>query len=611
MAVDLVFNRSPYTSQPVDLVFGDDGEISIPPVYAEAYMVVPVPVFSAVGQYNNRVQRYMGVSTKSLYEVSEPMAVEKAGLYARGGVQDYERPSGWSLARGASRDYGVTSERPLTISSEQVPLWGVSDHVGYEAQDRIQIASRVQAVYEDLQLIALPVGHTTFVRSQAALLLPGVSPSLHYQVATKAGRALLLPVGGGVGVSTSKTAGVVPWQVGRYPPPGFDAPPDSGVTPQPPFQGSTDLLFQCPVYLPGSPVVLVFGGSCDIELPPVIVTRVYRIMNSLQLIRVSDGVPVLIDNATVTYDKDSWGWRFSATLRKEELPKVEPGVGGPVEVQLTINSFQWRFLVEDYTLSEEFQKSGVTISGRSLTALLDSPYVLARSLAYSSALTTSQMADQEITRVGVPPGFTLDWQLVDSLGWPVPANVYSFSNLTPIQVVKALAESVGGYVASNRTLKQVQVRSSYPSLPWEWAGSVPDVVLPSSLVVSRSLSWDESPPYTGVYVSGESGSNGGLVRRAGTDGSILAQQYVHPLITHPSAVVEYGRSILGAAGKKARMTLKTPMHPDIGLISVGNLLSQTDGASSWRGLVRAVSITASWAQKSLTVAQTVEVERHY
>nr|CUV15641.1 protein of unknown function [Ralstonia solanacearum] len=61
---------------------------------------------------------------------------------------------------------------------------------------------------------------------------------------------------------------------------------------------------------------------------------------------------------------------------------------------------------------------------------------------------------------------------------------------------------------------------------------------------------------------------------------------------------------------RARVTLELPMLNTLGLLDPGLLLAVGEGGDNWRGLVRATSIAAEWSE-SLTVRQTIEVERHY
>ncbi|MDB0529820.1 hypothetical protein LBW56_24465, partial [Ralstonia solanacearum] len=61
---------------------------------------------------------------------------------------------------------------------------------------------------------------------------------------------------------------------------------------------------------------------------------------------------------------------------------------------------------------------------------------------------------------------------------------------------------------------------------------------------------------------------------------------------------------------QARVTLELPMLNSLGLLDPGLLLAVGEGGDNWRGLVRATSVAAEW-NESLTVRQTIEVERHY
>nr|CUV31945.1 protein of unknown function [Ralstonia solanacearum] len=98
--------------------------------------------------------------------------------------------------------------------------------------------------------------------------------------------------------------------------------------------------------------------------------------------------------------------------------------------------------------------------------------------------------------------------------------------------------------------------------------------------------------------------------RAGTAGDLVAPTVVDALITHADAARERGRSILADVGRQATVTLELPMLSSLGLLDPGLLLAVGEGGKDWRGLVRATSIAAEWTE-SLSVRQTIEVERHY
>jgi hypothetical protein len=310
--------------------------------------------------------------------------------------------------------------------------------------------------------------------------------------------------------------------------------------------------------------------------------------------RVSDNTPIELVSASVGIDKNSWCWSFSGAVPYTEFEKVEPTATGPVEVELEINGLVWRLLIEKYNTKEVFAKTDISISGRSVTAWLDEPYAPVRSFVQTTTLTSRQFAEAELTRAGLVTGFTLDWQLIDALGWQMPAHTWSYTDLTPVQVIQAIAQGAGGYVNSHPSAKELIVRAEYPRPFWEWAAATADRTIPESLILSRSLDWEERPVYNGVYVSGELTGVNDFVRRTGTNGAMQAPPFVGPMISDHSAARSKGIAILSASGKQARVGLELPMEPTLGLVTPGMLVQvQKDASNNWRGLVNSTQIGAA------------------
>lgn len=403
----------------------------------------------------------------------------------------------------------------------------------------------------------------------------------------------------------------VPWDITRQPPPGREA---GTVTPpvNPPYKPSTNLNFLCKCTFPSpTNIRLNFGKHPCPDSATVETKEVYIIVNELSMKRVSDNTPIELVSASVGIDDNSWCWSFSGAVPYYEFDKIEPGATGPVEVELNINGLLWRLLIEKYNTKELFAKTDVSISGRSVTAWLDDPYAPVRSFAQTTSIGSRAFAEAELTRAGLITGFELDWQLIDALGWQMPANTWSYTNLTPVQVIKAIAEGVGGYVNSHPYEKKLLVQSLYPQPFWEWDAATPALTIPDALVLARGLNWEERPIYNGVYVSGENTGVNDFVRRMGTNGSLQAQMYINPMISDHAASRHKGIQILSSSGKQARVSLDLPMEQALGLVTPGMLIRvQKDASNNWRGLARSTQINADWGD-SLTVVQTIELERHY
>ena len=364
----------------------------------------------------------------------------------------------------------------------------------------------------------------------------------------------------------------------------------------------------CSPALPGGPALL-FSCERGGVLPPRVipVRKVYFVSNAVSLVRLPERTPLPVRSVEVSVDSESWSWGFAANLAASALAAIEPTAAGPVEVELTINDVVWVLLVEAYTLHREFGRESLTIRGRSQSAYLAAPYAPARSWTPATFYTARQLADAELARDGLTTGFTLHWTLPD---WLVPAGAWSYQALTPVEALGRIVGAVGGTLLPHPSARTLTAGPRYPTAPWEWADTTPAVSLPLDAVSTLDLRWQEKPAYNAVYVAGERQGIIGRVVRAGTAGDRVAPLVVDGLITHADAARERGRAILADTGKQALVTLELPLFPETGRLDPGLLLAVGDGTASWRGLVRATRIAAAW-HDSLTVRQTVEVERHY
>ncbi|MET2523217.1 hypothetical protein [Ralstonia pseudosolanacearum] len=407
----------------------------------------------------------------------------------------------------------------------------------------------------------------------------------------------------------------LPWEIGRRPRPGESHLPVDPPVVEPAPRYHPDLDFICHATRQGlawRPALwLDFGahpcGQPDAGVFSVPILKVYFVSNSVDVVRLPAREPIPVKSVRLSIDEGSWAWGLSASLPYTALEMVEPTASGPVEIEITINGVTWVMLVEGLDVRREFGQASLDIRGRSTAAYLAEPYAPKRSFVPAAPFTARQLAEQELTRAGLVTGFTLDWRLPD---WLVPEGSWGYQFLSPMGVIGRIAEAVGGYVNAHPRLRTLVAKSRYPMLPWNWATEVPDRTLPIDVVKTLNLRWQEKPTFNAVYVCGERQGVTGHVVRAGTAGDLVAPTVVDALITHADAARERGRSILADAGRQAVVTLELPMLSSLGLLDPGLLLAVGEGGANWRGLVRATSIAAEW-NESLTVRQTIEVERHY
>lgn len=339
------------------------------------------------------------------------------------------------------------------------------------------------------------------------------------------------------------------------------------------------------------------------------ILEVYIIVNTVSVVKLPERTPVEVGNLSLGLDVDSWSWRISAQVfGAASLALIRPDAAGVREIEVTINGYVWEFVVEEYSQSREFKGAAHNITGRSKTAYLADPYQAPVSYVESSLKTAQQLAEQEVT----PLGWTVNWYTV---GWNVLAGAYYYNSKTPIQAVSMIAGAVGATVRPHRSALQIDINPRYPVSPWNWSAQTPAAIITHDVIKKIGGSWSPKPAYNGVYVSGESLGVSCFVKRAGTDGALLAPEVVDTLITHQDAGRERGRNILADQGKQEIMTIDTPLMPSPGvpgLFNIGELLEIDEGAAGvWRGQVMGVDIRATRNQKSLTVHQSITIERHH
>jgi hypothetical protein len=383
----------------------------------------------------------------------------------------------------------------------------------------------------------------------------------------------------------------------------------SGITPPLPLD---------PCYTPSAHLVFAdaFGATSQLlficenheEPPPppglvvVPVRSVYIVLNDVALKRVVGNLNLPASAVSLSIDVDSWTWSFSASLPRSSLADVEPVAGEPTELEAQINGSNYRVLVEQISSDRSFGNESIRVSGRGKSALLAAPYAPIQNFANLSTLTAQQIANEVLTINGVPLGWAVDWQLTD---WSVPAGAFSAQG-SYIDALNAIVGAAGGYLQPHPTLQSLSALSRYPVAPWEWNTVTPDFVIPSAVMTREGIEWRTNPDYNRVFVSGQQAGILGRVTRGGTAGDLVAPMVTDPLITEIAAARQRGISILGAAGRKADVSLSLPVLTATGVIPPGKWVRYTDGAVERLGIVRATSVTVGGGGANVQQSITLE-----
>lgn len=327
----------------------------------------------------------------------------------------------------------------------------------------------------------------------------------------------------------------------------------------------------------------------------------WYIVNDLKVTRLDNGQEIQVNNGDYRCDRSSWCWSYNLTIPFYEKSKLDPVGGQPVILKIMVNGNEHHMLLENISRSRQFAKDVYKLSGRSPTALLDAPYSPTRSFTQENERTSVQLVQAELDRVN--SDIVLNWQLIDALGWVLPTNSLSYSNLTPIAAIKLIADAAGGFVYSEPDSNTLTIKSKYKKTFWDSiAVDDYDRVIPESVVTDLSTDYTMYPDYNGVFLTNDRNGNTGQVKRVGTAGDVLQESVNSTLLTSTSAMHSKGREVLAKAGMVETHSLLMPITQEIGQCVPGELVAFN---GDWWGIADGVSGSFSYEK----VVQTATIER--
>lgn len=625
---DLIFSRPPYSGGPVHLVFGGtaapapaqvvgavvlggvsvSGAVQFPPAPAPAQVVGTLALggvtIAGLAAYDNRNPRRATTSAALPHQVATPTDTPTATGWHSAARHLPATATGWVLGQPSARQTAPAWQTATHTASQRGTAWVLGQPAATQAaavhQTAKPVARQAAQAWQATQRAQARAAQAAAVHQRAAAVLAQALQA--WQVAARLQRQATARHATG----THRAARLLAlWQVARPVPMGREVWPKPVTPGQPPRVPSTHLVFACPPWAGGA-AHLVFGRACykPVNTVFVPVRRVYMVFNEVTLRRVDGNIALPADSVALNLDSDSWAWGFSASLPGSALANLEPASSGaPVELEATINGTAFRVLAESITRERTFGQSGIKVQGRGKTALLDLPYAPALNFGNVNARTAQQLMADVLSINGVPLGWDLDWQLTD---WLVPAQVFAHQG-SYISALNAIAGAAGGYMQPHASLQRLSVLARYPVAPWNWAADVtPDFQLPADVTTREGIQWVERTRYNRVFVSGQQQGVLGQVTRTGTAGDVVAPMVTDALITHADAARQRGTAILSATGRQANITLNLPVLPETGIITPGKFVRYTDAGLDKLGLVRSVSVSASFPD----VFQTIGVESY-
>lgn len=367
----------------------------------------------------------------------------------------------------------------------------------------------------------------------------------------------------------------------------------------PEYEGTGDLEFVCLCHEVDSHNVELNFGADDC-IPGIPNRNWWYILNSLSVTRLDNGVAIEVYDGNYSTDRSCWCWSYSLTVPASQIGKLEPINGQPVILKITVNGTEHQMLLENRRRSRKFAQDTYTLIGRSQTALLAAPTAPLRSFLQENDRTSVQLCQAELDRVFSDT--VLNWQLIDALGWVVERECLSYSNLAPIDAIKMVVESGGGFIYSEKGSNTLTIKPLYKKTFWDVLSIAEyDRLLPESVVLSQSTDYQIYPDYNGITLTNDRKGPPAQVKRTGTSADILLQPENNPLFNHVS-MKAYGKAKLAKAGMVETHTYSMPISPEVGECVPGEVLAFN---AEWWGIVDSVSVSFSHT----LVNQTVKVER--
>lgn len=392
---------------------------------------------------------------------------------------------------------------------------------------------------------------------------------------------------------------------------GYPQPPGPVV---PPWVPSTTLRFYQNMLDYTGGAILQFGYPCyawpihgGAINPPIVSPGVTIVLHTLSVTRISDGADVPVTSVRLRFDRNSWAWTVELALKGEAaMALISPIAGEPVQVRVNLDGILISAIIDSFGDDRRFASRTYTASGKSILGLMAEPFAPKRSWTSTLDMTAAQLIDRELLNTGWSVSYHSSLAQLFTTDWLVPAGVWSYQNLTPVEAITAIAKSVGARAFADKNNPIVHIEPTYPINPWDWATAQVDASIPLFLPRIIGTQLNRQPNYNHVYVSGE--NQGVLVSavRMGTAGDVPAPMITDPLITFVNAGREAARNILCNVGKQANISMEMPLNTTTGLLEPGKLVEVWD-ASPWRGLVSALEVSGTHAN----VSQQVTIERHY
>ncbi|MGI2108475.1 hypothetical protein ACRN9C_03595 [Shewanella frigidimarina] len=342
--------------------------------------------------------------------------------------------------------------------------------------------------------------------------------------------------------------------------------------------------------------------SLDFETPIEPQLRRYYLMQpTITCVRVSDDVPIVISNISISRSRGHWASSVSIDFSS----RIDASRAENQLLKVGINGYEFFTLVEQTSVSKVFGNETYRGTGRSRSAELATPYVLP--ISYTNA--TSRSFAGLLTDMLQFTGWTI--ALNGIVDFNVPAGAFSVGNKSPIDAVQEAVAQLGCMLLSNDETKALTVVPRWPTVPWLMDGVTPDLTVHDAVITSYSESKEIGTECNVVWLRGEQQGISAKVKRAGTAGNIAADDISAQLIVDNQAARTAGTNALADTGNKLNINMSLPIMADLPPATPGMLIGIREGVDVFKGTCDSVTINASVSDTGdIDVEQTITVVRH-
>ncbi|MFB2682809.1 hypothetical protein [Shewanella mangrovisoli] len=383
-------------------------------------------------------------------------------------------------------------------------------------------------------------------------------------------------------------------------------------------KGKITLLFDKPLVPKAAPITLQFeqvpmvchwdNGGGPISANPTLpnldfnipiepqIRRYYLMQPTLTCVRVSDNLPIVVSNVSISQSRGQWARAVSL----EFSSRIDAERAHNELLLITINGYEFYAIAEQPSASKVFGTATYNSTGRSRVAELAAPYKLPLSHTNATARSFAGLLGDLLQNTG----WTIELNGIPD--FTIPAGAFSVGNKTPIEAVAEAVGQLGCMILTDDATNKLTIVPRWPTAPWAMAAAVPDLALHDAVITSYSDSVSRNPLCNVVWLRGEQQGIDAKVKRAGSAGNIPTADIIAQLIVDNQAARVAGTDALAETGDKLSVNLSMPVMADLPPATPGMLVGVTINGEVFKGVCDSWSIRATVSERGdIDIEQSV------